>query len=80
MSISDTRYSVIVDGMVRRYYDTPDEALDFGRHAVYLASERLPDMEQLLRLGQIAEWSYGFTSVQVWPPQRRVDPALEGER
>lgn len=72
---SDTRFAVIVEGSVRRYYDSATEAISFARQAVYLASERLPDVEHFLATGQIAEWSYGFCEVQVFPPRAAIDKA-----
>lgn len=65
---SCNRYSVIVEGSVVRYYDTIGSAIGFARSAVFLAAERVGDMEALLGAGKIAEWSYGFSSVAVYPP------------
>ena len=75
---SFTRYSVIVEGSVVRYYDNIDAAITFARSAVFLATERVVDMDALLRAGQIAEWSYGFSAVAVYPP-RDANPATRGE-
>jgi hypothetical protein len=58
---------VHVEGDTLRSFDSIDAALTFARSKVYLAPERLPDMEALLVAGRIAEWCYGFAGVTVYP-------------
>ncbi len=67
--MSHTRFTVVVEGSVTRYYDSASDAIEFARRCVYLGSERVTDMEHSLSVGQIAEWSYGFSSVCIHPPE-----------
>ena len=67
---SFTRYSVIVEGKIVRYFDTADDAIDFARTCVYLSPVRAFEMQNLLYSNRVAEWGYGFTSVAIYPPKQ----------
>lgn len=65
--MSETRYTVDIDGSVRRYYDTPELAVSTAAMMVYLGRDRQAVVAELAE-GRPVSWSYGFQSVTITPP------------
>lgn len=72
---SNTRYMVVVEGTSIRYYDTIHDAITHAQQAVYAGPDNTIRAIDDLKAGRIAEWSYGFSTVRIYPPQKKVGAA-----
>ena len=70
---SMTRYTVDIENHPRTRFNTIELAIAHGAKHVYLGPESHTVMASLLSKGCIAEWSYGFGGVTIYPPQNTID-------
>ena len=66
---SNTRYTVEVEGHGRTYWDNIHDAITNAQRAVYAGPDNTTRALDDLKAGRIAEWSYGFSAVRIYPPQ-----------
>ncbi len=66
---SETRYTVAVEGAAQSYWDNIHDAITAGQRAVYAGPDATIRALDDLKAGRIAEWSYGFSAVRIYPPQ-----------
>lgn len=71
---SDTRYTVAVEGQALTYWDCIHDALTNAQRAVYAGVDSTTRAIDDLKAGRIAEWSYGFSAVRIYPPQSKAAP------
>ena len=74
---SNTRFTVHVEGRGNTYYDCIDDAITYAQKAVYASVDATTRAFHDLEAGRVAEWSYGFSAVRIYPPQRK--PLTEKE-
>ena len=67
---SKTRYTVEVEGRWRTYWDNIHDAIMYAQRAVYAGPDNTTRALHDLERGQMAEWSYGFSAVRIYPPQQ----------
>jgi len=72
---SSTRYTVAVEGRAPTYWDNVHDAITNAQRAVYAGVHNTWNAINNLQSGQIAEWSYGFSAVRIYPPQRKSAPS-----
>lgn len=70
---SDTRYTVAVEGQPLTYWDRIHDAITNAQRAVYASVDATTRAIDDLRAGRLAEWSYGFSAVRIYPPQRKAE-------
>ena len=74
MTPSDTRYTVCVEGHGLTYWDNMHDAITHAQRAVYSGPTDTTRALDDLKAGRIAEWSYGFNAVRIYPPQKTAPP------
>ena len=67
---SSTRYTVEVEGRDRTYWDNIHDAITNAQRAVYATVDATTRAIDDLKAGRMAEWSYGFSAVRIYPPMR----------
>ena len=76
---SDTRYTVAVEGQAPTYWDNIHDAITNAQRAVYAGADNTWHAINDLQAGRIAEWSYGFSAVRIYPPQKQVEVSMYGK-
>ena len=71
---SNTRYTVEVEGHGHTYWDNIHDAITSAQRAVYAGVDNTTRALEDLTAGRIAEWSYGFSAVRIYPPQNTTPP------
>ena len=71
---SNTRYTVEVEGRGQTYWDNIHDAITNAQRAVYSGPDNTTRALDDLKAGRIAEWSYGFSAVRIYPPQSATPP------
>ena len=71
---SDTRYTVAVEGQAPTYWDCIHDAMTNAQRAVSSGVDNATRAIDDLKAGRIAEWSYGFSAVRIYPPQSKAAP------
>lgn len=71
---SNTRYTVEVEGHGRTYWNNIHDAITCAQRAVYAGVNNTSRALDDLKAGRIAEWSYGFSAVRIYPPQNTSLP------
>lgn len=71
---SNTRYTVEVEGHGRTYWNNIHDAITCAQRAVYAGVNNTSRAVDDLKVGRIAEWSYGFSAVRIYPPQNTSLP------
>jgi len=71
---SNTRYTVEVEGHGRTYWNNIHDAITCAQRAVYAGVNNTSRAMDDLKAGRIAEWSYGFSAVRIYPPQNTSLP------
>jgi hypothetical protein len=74
MMPSETRYSVHVEGHGTTYWDNIHDAITHAQRSVYSGPTNTTRALDDLNAGRIAEWSYGFSAVRIYPPQNTPTP------
>lgn len=74
---SNTRYTVAVECRGLTYWDNIHDAITNAQRAVYSGPENTTRALDDLKGGRIAEWSYGFSAVRIYPPQNTTPPQRE---
>jgi len=69
---SNTRYTVEIEGHGRTYWDNIHDAITNAQRAVYASVDATTRAVDDLRTGRIAEWSYGFSAVRIYPPSNHI--------
>jgi hypothetical protein len=72
---SNTRYAVAVEGHALTYWDNVHDAITNAQRAVYAGPDATCRAIDDLKAGRLAEWSYGFSAVCIYPPQNTSPPA-----
>jgi hypothetical protein len=67
---SSTRFTVHVEGCGNTYWDNIHDAITSAQRAVYAGVDATTRAIDDLKAGRIAEWSYGFSAVRIYPPDR----------
>lgn len=76
---SDTRYTVAVEGQAPTYWDCMHDAMTNAQRAVYSGVDNTTRAIDDLKAGRIAEWSYGFSAVRIYPPQSKAPATPQPE-
>ena len=71
---SNTRFTVHVEGQGNTYYDNIHDAMTYAQRFVYASVDATTRALDDLKAARIAEWSYGFSAVRIYPPQKTVAP------
>ena len=71
---SSTRYTVEVEGRGRTYWDNIHDAITSAQRAVYASVDSTTRAIDDLQAGRLAEWSYGFSAVRIYPPDNSHKP------
>jgi isopentenyl diphosphate isomerase/L-lactate dehydrogenase-like FMN-dependent dehydrogenase len=77
---SNTRYTVEVEGQARTYWDNIHDAITNAQRAVYASVDAITRAIDDLKAGRIAEWSYGFSAVRIYPPHNYTTPQPQPKR
>lgn len=76
---SSTRFTVHVEGHGQTYWDNIHDAITYAQRAVYAGVANTTRALDDLKAGRIAEWSYGFSAVRIYPPQPTIPPQPKPE-
>jgi hypothetical protein len=77
---SNTRYTVCVEGHSPMYWDNIHDAITCAQRGVYSGPTNTTRALDDLKAGRIAEWSYGFSAVRIYPPQKVFDAYEQGRQ
>lgn len=61
------KYIVLIQGNSGKTFHTIDSALKYAANEVYATRATIIRSFDALKDGQLAQWSYGFRSVAVYP-------------